>query len=100
MTSMQNIVYKKQSKFWGSHWTTYQVCYFVTIALFFFYINVTVHHDKFLIINQLDALISQIYFRNETLHVSFRKKFEKLVHLVSVLQEIVLYYAVCAYFEW
>ena len=33
-------------------------------------IHVTVHRDKFLIINQLDALISQIYFRNETLHVS------------------------------
>ena len=32
--------------------------------------RVTVHRDKFLIINQLDILISQIYFRNETLHVS------------------------------
>ena len=31
----------------------------------------TVHHDKFLVIkNQLDALISQIYFWNETVHVS------------------------------
>ena len=35
-----------------------------------FGIHMTVHRDKFLIINQLDALISQIYFRNETLHVS------------------------------
>jgi len=33
MTPIQNIVHKKQSKFWGSHWTTYQVCYCVTIAL-------------------------------------------------------------------
>jgi hypothetical protein len=31
---------------------------------------VTVHRDKFLIINQLAALISQIYFRDETLHIS------------------------------
>jgi len=31
---------------------------------------VTEHRDKFLMINQLDALISQIYFWNETLHVS------------------------------
>ena len=30
----------------------------------------TVHHDKFLIINPLDALNSQIYFGNETLRVS------------------------------
>ena len=33
-------------------------------------VHVTVHRDKFLVINQLDALISRIYFRNETLHVS------------------------------
>ena len=32
--------------------------------------HVTVHRDKFLIKNQLDALISQIYSWNETLHVS------------------------------
>ena len=31
--------------------------------------HVTVHRDKFLIKNQLDALISQIYSWNETLHV-------------------------------
>jgi hypothetical protein len=36
-----------------------------------FDVHVTVHRDKFLIINQLDALISQIYFRNETLNVSY-----------------------------
>jgi hypothetical protein len=36
----------------------------------FFDIHVTVHRDKFLVINQLDALISQIYFRNENLHYS------------------------------
>jgi len=29
-----------------------------------------VHRDKFLLYNQLDALISQIYFWNKTLHVS------------------------------
>jgi hypothetical protein len=34
-----------------------------------FYVHVTVHRDKFPD-NQLDALISQIYFGNETLHVS------------------------------
>ena len=32
--------------------------------------HVTMHRDKFLIINQLDAPISQIYFWNETLRVS------------------------------
>jgi hypothetical protein len=42
-----------------------------TLATLFCYINVTVHHDKFPHnTNQLDALISQIYFGNETLHVS------------------------------
>ena len=36
-----------------------------------FDIQVTVHHDIFLQKkNQLDALISQIYFWNKTLHVS------------------------------
>ena len=38
-----------------------------------FTVHVTVHRDRLLIINpttQLDALISQIYFWNETLHVS------------------------------
>jgi len=35
-----------------------------------FDIHVTAHHDKFLIINQLDALISHIHFQNETLRVS------------------------------
>ena len=30
----------------------------------------TMHHDNFLQQNQLDALISQIYFWNKTLHVS------------------------------
>jgi len=38
--------------------------------IFEFDIHVTVHRDKFLIINKLDALISQIYFWNETLHES------------------------------
>ena len=33
-------------------------------------VHVTVHRDEFLTINQLDALISQIYFWNEILHVS------------------------------
>jgi hypothetical protein len=33
-------------------------------------IHVTVHRNKFIVINQLDALISQIYFRNEILHYS------------------------------
>ena len=37
--------------------------------LFEFDVHVTVHRDKFLII-KLDALISQIYSWNETLHVS------------------------------
>jgi len=32
-----------------------------------FDVHVTVHRDKFLIINQLDALNSQINFCNETL---------------------------------
>jgi len=31
---------------------------------------VTVHRDIFLLYNELDALISQIYFWNKTLHVS------------------------------
>jgi hypothetical protein len=35
-----------------------------------FDVQVTVHLDKFLYQNQLDALISQIYFWNKTLHVS------------------------------
>jgi hypothetical protein len=35
-----------------------------------FGVHVTVHRDKFLIKKQLDALISQIYFWNQTLHVS------------------------------
>jgi hypothetical protein len=34
-----------------------------------FDVSVTVHRDKFLIINQLDAVIFQIHFRDETLHV-------------------------------
>jgi hypothetical protein len=34
-----------------------------------FDVHVTVHHDKFLRQNQTDALISQIYSWNETLHV-------------------------------
>jgi len=36
----------------------------------YFDVQLTVHHDKFLQQNQLDALISQIYFWNKTLHVS------------------------------
>ena len=35
-----------------------------------FDVYVTVHRDEFLTLNQLDALIPQIYFRNEILHVS------------------------------
>jgi hypothetical protein len=35
-----------------------------------FDVHVTVHRAKFLIKNQLNALISQIYFWNKTLHVS------------------------------
>ena len=38
--------------------------------IYSFDVHVTVHRDEFLIINQPDVLISQIYFRNETLHVS------------------------------
>ena len=38
--------------------------------IFIFDVHVTLHHDKFLIINQPDAPISQIYSWNETLHVS------------------------------
>jgi hypothetical protein len=41
-----------------------------TVLIFYCDVPVTVHFDKFLIINQLDALISQIYFWNETVHVS------------------------------
>jgi len=37
------------------------------LKLFFFGVHVTVHRDKFLIINKLYALISQIYFWIETL---------------------------------
>jgi len=33
-------------------------------------VQVTVHSDKFVYQNQVDALISQIYFCNKTLHVS------------------------------
>jgi len=40
-----------------------------------FDVRVTVHRVKFLIINQLDALISQIYSWNETLHVSDSSSF-------------------------
>jgi hypothetical protein len=36
-----------------------------------FDVHMTVYRDKFLIINQLDTLISLIYFRNETLNVSY-----------------------------
>ena len=53
----------------------------------------TVNRDKFLTINQLDALISQIYFGrklgmfrtvplSEICGVSFENKFEELLHLV------------------
>ena len=35
-----------------------------------FDIQVAMHRDKFLYYNQLEALISQIYFWNKTLHVS------------------------------
>jgi len=35
-----------------------------------FDVQVAVHRDKFLLWNQLDALISQIYFWNKILHVS------------------------------
>jgi hypothetical protein len=35
-----------------------------------FDVHVTVHRDKLLIINQLDVLISQIYFERKNLHVS------------------------------
>ena len=35
-----------------------------------FHVQVTVHREKFLYYNQLDALISQIYFWNKILHVS------------------------------
>ena len=35
-----------------------------------FDVRVTAHRDKFLILNQLDAVISQIYLRDKTLHVS------------------------------
>jgi len=35
-----------------------------------FYVQVTVHRDKFRKNNQLDASISKIYFCHKTLHVS------------------------------
>ena len=35
-----------------------------------FDVHVTVHRDNVLIINQVDALISQIYSWNENIHVS------------------------------
>ena len=70
----------------------------ITNVCWDFDIHVTVHGVKFLIINQLDALISQIYSWNETLHmfrteelsetcVEFhsKNKFEKLVHLIGLL---------------
>jgi len=41
-----------------------------TTHVIMFDVHVTMHRDKFFIINQIDALISQIYFRNKTLHVS------------------------------
>ena len=45
-------------------------CYPQTCSSIFFDVHVTVHRDEVLIINQLDALISQIYFWNENLQVS------------------------------
>ena len=35
-----------------------------------FDVHVNVHRDKILQLNQKDALISQIYFRNKIIHVS------------------------------
>jgi len=53
-----------------------------------FDVHVTVHRDEFLIINQLDALISQIYCRNENLHVSDSSSFHHqefyTIHTVMV----------------
>ena len=42
----------------------------VTVHRDKFDVQVTVHRDKFLQQNQLDSLISQIYFWDKTLHVS------------------------------
>ena len=63
-----------------------------------FDVYVTVHRDKFLIIKQLNAPVSQIYFGmklymfrteelSETCRVSFKNKFENFVHLVVLFYE-------------
>ena len=66
-----------------------------------FSIQVNVHRDKFLQQNQLDALISQIYFCNKTLHVSdsssvYHQEFFT-VHTATVCQQTCMTYtiAVC-----
>ena len=40
------------------------------VEMYEYDVQVTMHLDKFFQWNQLDALISQIYFWNKTLHVS------------------------------
>ena len=54
----------------NSSWDTLYTVREFLYNFFEFDVHVTVHRDKFLKLNQLDALISQIYFWNETLHVS------------------------------
>ena len=44
--------------------------YLLRTSFFFFYIPVTMHHNRFLFNNQLDALIIQILFCYKILHVS------------------------------
>jgi len=58
-------------------------------------IHVTVHREKFIVINQLDALISQIYFRNETLHYSesssvHHQKFFHCTHSNGICHTVLL----------
>jgi uncharacterized metal-binding protein len=48
----------------------YAVCILVQMSVTILYVQVTVHRDKFRKNNQLDALISKIYFCHKSLHVS------------------------------
>ena len=58
-----------------------------------FFVHVTVHRNKFLLIKPTDTLNSQIYFCQETLHVSgsssahhqeFSTVHSALVHVIQV----------------
>jgi len=52
-------------------------------------VQVTVHRDKFLLQNQLDALISQIYFSNKILHVSDSLYFQQHQEIFTVHTAVV-----------